>query len=364
MIRGVMFYIRYWGTRKSTWIAVAPIFIALLLVLRSCGGGTSDSGLAVSSSTTTIRTTQNPSDMGGIPDTLPSGEPVPTTLDITPQIAFEALPEQISFPVGGANVLQQSGPSAEQVEKLRTALGSGAVKETKNGWEGDGLIVLKTGSFKYENPRQKDPGTLAGCSPGVVCIPQSGSTLPPPSAGLPGDVEIETAAQKVFSILGAPSSIDTRIRDQWRGYMRASVRAEGVSVGFAVVVIGDGGVVLAANGPLGNWTAGREFGLTSAQDAYKSIKNTGRLVRKGTRAIAAGESVGMENAYRCGSTQTTDGVTETIPAWCFQDRYGNVWRVVADDAGVPFADNPQDGYNFDTTPGTTTPQPEEVSDTD
>ena len=359
-----MFYIRYWGTRKSTWIAVAPIFIALLLVLRSCGGGTSDNGLAASISTTTITTTQNPSDMGGVPDTLPSGEPVPTTLDITPQIAFEALPEQISFPVGGANVLQQSGPSAEQVEKLRAALGSGPLKETSTGWEGDGLIVLKTGSFKYENPRQKDPGAQAGCSLGAPCIPQSGSTLPPASAGLPDEVAMEAIAQKVLTVLGAPASIDTRIRDQWRGYIKASVRAETVSVGFAVVVIGDGGVVLAANGPLGNWIAGRAFGLTSAQDAYKNIKNTGKLIRKGTRAIAAGESVGMENAYRCGSTQTTDGVTETIPAWCFQDRYGNVWRIVADDAGVPFADNPQDGYNFDATPGTTTPQPEEVSDTD
>ncbi len=361
-----MFYIRYWGTRKSTWIALAPIsiLIALLLVLRSCDSSTSDAGLAASSLATTISPTQDPSDIGGVQDTLPSGEPVPTTLDVTPQIAFEALPEQISFPSGGANVLQQSGPDAAQVEKLRTALGSGELKETKSGWEGDGLIVLKTGSFKYENPRQKDPGTLAGCSPGAVCIPQSGSTVPAPATGLPGDGEIEAAAQKVFSVLGAPSSIDTRVRDQWRGYMRASVRAEGVSVGFAVVVIGDGGAVLAANGPIGNWTAGREFGLLSAQDSYKSIKNTGKLIRKGTRAVTAGESASMENAYRCGATLTKNEITETIPAWCFQDRYGNVWRVVADDAGVPFADNPQDGYNFDTTPGTTTPQGEEVSDTD
>jgi hypothetical protein len=359
-----MFYIRYWGTRRNTWLIGAILLVTLLLVLRSCGGSTRDSGLAGSSPTTTITGTQNPSEIDGAQDTLPGGESVPTTLDVTPQIVFEALPEQISFPSGGANVLQQSGPSAEQVEKLRTALGSGELKETKSGWEGDGLVILKTGSFKYENPRQKDPGAQAGCSPGSVCIPQSGSTLPAPSAGLPSDVEIEAAAQKVFSTLGAPSSIDTRVRDQWRGYVRASVRAESVNVGFAVVIVGDGGVVLAANGPIGNWTAGRAFGLLSAQDSYKSIKNTGKLIRKGTRAVGAGESASMENAFRCGATQTKNGITETIPAWCFQDRYGNVWRVVADDAGVPFADNPQDGYNFDTTPGTTTPQPEEVSDTD
>ena len=363
-----MFYIRYWGTRKSTWIALAPIFILLLLVLRSCGGSTSDNVLSSSSSSPSLPTNttlpQDPSLNTDTEDTIPNGETVPAILDVTPQIAFEVLPEQISFPSGGANVLQQSGPDAAQVEKLRTALGSGAVKETSTGWEGDGLVVLKTGSFKYENSRQKDPGTLAGCTPGAVCIPQSGSTLPAASASLPDEVAMEATAQKVFSVLGAPSSIDTRIRDQWRGYIKASVRAETVSVGFAVVVIGDGGVVLSASGPIGSWTAGRAFGLLSAQDSYKNINNTGRLIRKGTRTITAGESVGMENAYRCGFTLTKDGVTETIPAWCFQDRYGNVWRVVADDAGVPFADNPQDGYNFDATPGTTTPQPEEVSDTD
>ena len=219
-----MFYIRYWGTRKSTWITISPILIALLLVLRSCGGSTSDSGLAASIPTTTITTTQNTSGFDDVQDTLPGGEATPTTLDVTPQIAFEALPEQISFPNGGAHVLQQSGPDAAQVEKLRTALGSGAVKETSTSWEGDGLIVLKTGSFKYENSRQKDPGTLAGCTPGAVCIPQSGSTLPAASASLPDEVAMEATAQKVFSVLGAPSSIDTRIRDQWRGYIKASVR--------------------------------------------------------------------------------------------------------------------------------------------
>lgn len=359
-----MFYIRYWGTRKSTWIAIAPISIVLLLVLRSCGGSTNANEIAASSSTTTITTTQNTSGFDDVQDTLPGGEATPTTLDVTPQIAFEALPEQINFPNGGAHVLQQSSPDAAQVEKLRTALGSGVVKETSTGWEGDGLIVLKTGSFKYENLRQKDPGAQAGCSLGAPCIPQNGSTIPAPAAGLPNDADMEAIAQRVFTVLGATSNIDTRIKDQWRGYIRALVRAENVGVGFAVVVIGDNSVVLSASGPIGQWVTGREFGLTSSQDAYKSIKNAGRLIRKGTRAIAAGESVGMENAYRCGATQTTDGVTETIPAWCFQDRYGNVWRVVADDAGVPFADNPQDGYNFDTTPGTTTPQPEEVSDTD
>ena len=363
-----MFYIRYWGTRKSTWIAVALLFFILVFALRSCGGSTNDNSLTISSSSSNPSTnTTLPQDLSSstdTEDTIPNGETVPVVLDVTPQIVFEVLPEQISFPNGGANVLQQSGPDAAQVEKLRAALGSGPLKETSTGWEGDGLIVLKTGSFKYENPRQKDPGTLAGCSPGVVCIPQSGSTLPPASAGLPDEVAMEAIAQKVLTVLGAPASIDTRIRDQWRGYIKASVRAETVSVGFAVVVIGDNSAVLSASGPIGSWTAGRAFGLASSQDAYKSINNTGKLIRRGTQPVAAGESVGMENAYRCGSTQTTDGVTETIPAWCFQDRYGNVWRVVADDAGVPFADNPQDGYNFDTTPGTTTPQPEEVSDTD
>jgi hypothetical protein len=74
-----MFYFRYWGTRKSTWIAIAPVLIALLLVLRSCGGSASDSGLAASSPTTTITTTQNPDDIDEVQDTLPSGEPAPTS---------------------------------------------------------------------------------------------------------------------------------------------------------------------------------------------------------------------------------------------------------------------------------------------
>ena len=65
------------------------------------------------------------------------------------------------------------------------------------------------------------------------------------------------------------------VRDQWGGYTQASVRTAGVSVGFAVVVIDDGGVVLAAKSPIGNWIAGRAFGLLSAQDSYKNIKNTG-----------------------------------------------------------------------------------------
>ena len=329
--------------------------LVLAFVFLSGGDEQSSSGTSVFVATTNSAGTQS---------TLPGGAVLPTTANVNDQITFEPLSEQISFPRGGANVLQQNGPSAEQVEKLRLALGSGAVKESSTGWEGDGLVVLKTGSFTYENHRQQDPGVLVGCNPGLPCVPKGGSTIPAPSAGLPSPEVMEKTAQGVLSVLGAPAVIDTRIRDQWRGYVRASVRAETTDIGFAVVVIGDNNVVLSASGPIGSWEAGREFGMPSAKDAYQSIKNAGELIRKGVRNVAVGESTSMVNAYRCGATRTKDGVTEVLPGWCFQDMYGNVWRVAGNDVGVPFADNPQDGYNLDTTPGTTTPEGEEVSNSD
>jgi hypothetical protein len=351
----VLYSLRNFATRWGAWFGGGVAVLVLAFVFLSGGDEQSSSGTSVFVATTNSAGTQS---------TLPGGAVLPTTANVNDQITFEPLSEQISFPRGGANVLQQNGPSAEQVEKLRLALGSGAVKESSTGWEGDGLVVLKTGSFTYENHRQQDPGVLVGCNPGLPCVPKGGSTIPAPSAGLPSPEVMEKTAQGVLSVLGAPAVIDTRIRDQWRGYVRASVRAETTDIGFAVVVIGDNNVVLSASGPIGSWEAGREFGMPSAKDAYQSIKNAGELIRKGVRNVAVGESTSMVNAYRCGATRTKDGVTEVLPGWCFQDMYGNVWRVAGNDVGVPFADNPQDGYNLDTTPGTTTPEGEEVSNSD
>ena len=300
---------RFWYStwRRPLLAVLAVLTLGTLVLLTISQQGTSS---PQSAPTTTLT---------GTPTTMPS-----VVWSLAP------LPEEQRFPAGGVRALTRTAPSSEQLAALSRNLKIGKLKSTQSGWARDGLTMTADGTWSYTNKDVIDLAAAAGCTPGAICTPPPGGTMPAPATPTADVDTVTKRALAVFSDQGFELNTINSFRDAWRDVISVTIAYEGVVVAIGRVVFDKNGVVLSANGVTAGFDVTETyFENPPAAEQFDTLDSDAVRIHVGSRTPAATETVRTTFVFRYATEMQTGSTALLVPRWAYQDEYNNVWTTSA-----------------------------------